>query len=69
MIETHERVPSTERVAVRVVDSDVHPVPRPAESAFKSRSCIRPGLIHRRLVMKAIANPWRLRQPAETRLP
>jgi predicted TIM-barrel fold metal-dependent hydrolase len=33
MIETHDRVPSTERVAVRVVDSDVHPVPRPAEFA------------------------------------
>ena len=33
MIETHDRVPSTERVAVRVVDTDVHPVPRPAEFA------------------------------------
>ena len=28
MIETHDRVASAERVAVRVVDSDVHPVPR-----------------------------------------
>ncbi|HEX9356422.1 MAG TPA: hypothetical protein VF933_21720, partial [Streptosporangiaceae bacterium] len=29
VIETRDRVASTERVAVRVVDSDVHPVPRP----------------------------------------
>ena len=33
VIETQERVASTERVAVRVVDSDVHPVPRPEEFA------------------------------------
>src|SRR5690625_961558 len=30
-VHTNERVPATERVAVRVVDSDVHPVPRRGE--------------------------------------
>ncbi|AHH18949.1 putative amidohydrolase [Nocardia nova SH22a] len=32
-IEIRERVPSADRVAVRVVDSDVHPVPRPGRLA------------------------------------
>src|SRR5580692_10859248 len=33
VIETHERVASPQQVAVRVVDSDVHPVPRAGQLA------------------------------------
>jgi predicted TIM-barrel fold metal-dependent hydrolase len=31
LLQAQERTPSTERVAVRVVDADIHPVPRPGE--------------------------------------